>query len=216
MKQYFLIPCLILMVMLPTGGLAEEGHHNHLFSVQGGVFVPTEKADGAGYNVLASYDYVFPVGFSLGIESGYKEFERELSMDIIAGPDNKKIGERTADVKVVMVPILLNAKYHFLSNKLFKPYFGAGMGGFISVVDFDEFDRIADDEGHKWYDRDKTGFGFEFHGLSGIRFMVADNVSLFAEIRYSYEVQIQERAEDETDDLNLGGLFGNGGIGVEF
>jgi outer membrane protein W len=216
MIKYFLTFCLIIMVMIPAGGFAEEDHHNHLFSVQGGVFVPTEEGDGTGYNVLVSYDYIFPNGFSIGLESGYKEFERELSMDIIQGPDDKKVGERTANVEVVMIPFNLNAKYHFLSNKQFKPYFGAGLGTFISVVDFSEFDDIADDEGHKWFERDKTGLGIDFHGLAGIRFMIADNVSLFAEVRYSYEIQIQERAENETDDLNLGGLFGNGGIAVEF
>ncbi len=214
MKKYFLTFFLFTIIVAPVIGFAEDSkdQSTHLFNIQGGVFLPAEDASGVGYNILTGYDYIFPIGLSVGFETGYKSFERKMLMDIVTGPADTKIGEREANAEISVVPILLNLKYHFLSDKTVKPYLGVGMGAILSWVDFTKFDNISDDEGLTWADRDKSGLGFDLHGLAGVRFKIIDRLSLFVEARYSYEVQIQERADDETDVLNLGGFYGNGGI----
>lgn len=215
MKKILLTFCLIILV-IPDVGFTEENHRNHFISVKGGVFVPMEDEEGVGFNVLAGYDYIFEGGFGIGFEVGYKKFEREMTMEIVEGSSDVKVGERIANVEVTSVPILLTAKYHFLSNKMFKPYLGAGLGAVLNRIDYREFNDIAEEEGLEWFYKDRSGIGLDVHGLMGIRFLIANRVSLFAEARYSYEMQLQEKADDKLETLNFGGFYGNGGIGVEF
>jgi opacity protein-like surface antigen len=209
MRRFIFGLCLIILIGASRVGFAEEIHHNNFISVKGGTFDPKEDAEEKGTNFMVGYDFISESGFGAGFELGYKNFKREMTVDVVGAKDI------TGEVEVHSIPFLFTGKYHLLFNEVVKPYLGAGVGFSFNHVDFDEIDKEVDKRGYIWLEKNENGVSFDVCGVAGIRFVIAQRFSLFVEGKYSYEMQKLEGIEnDET--LNFGGFYGNVGIGVEF
>ncbi|MBI5787311.1 MAG: outer membrane beta-barrel protein [Candidatus Schekmanbacteria bacterium] len=207
MKRFYRIPLFVLLILQLITALAFA--ESKLINVQGGVFNPTEKAQGNGDIFLVGYDYIQKDGISYGFEVGYKKFNRDMTVDVLGGPDI------TGEVEVTSIPFFFNAKYHVLSNETIKPYIGGGVNISLNQIDTDELDKKVQQQGAVWLEKNDTGASWGVHGLAGIRFMVAQKISLFIEGRYSYEAQMLKGIENDKV-MNFGGFYGTAGIGVEF
>ncbi len=98
---------------------------------------------------------------------------------------------------LTIIPIELGARY-ILSNKIIKPYIGAGMGYYTYKEE--NFIGTIDDN--------KTGFFAE----GGIRLFVTK--PLFIDLKFKYiSLNIKN---NEGSDIQLGGISYMGGIGVTF
>jgi hypothetical protein len=205
----------VLSVLIMVGfthweGLAhaEETHHPNFLSIKGGSFSPAEEGQGTGVNFMVGYDHILENGFGVGFEMGYKNFNRDMTVDVIGAKDI------TGEVEVTSIPLFFNVKYHFITEVV-RPYLGIGAGVSFNSVDFDEIDKIVDEKGYTWLKKEDDGAGFGVQGLAGIRFVIANRVSFFVEGKYSWEGQELEGIEND-DIMNFGGFYGTGGIGVEF
>ena len=142
-------------------------------------------------------------GFRASISGGV-HFTPMLAVELESGFLYNEV-DGSDDVALSHVPILANVIFRFdTGGSPWVPFIGAGAGGVLSMLDFDN-DDIDEDESD-------TDFVFAWQGLAGIHYQFSDNMSVGVTYKYlgvgGPEFEIQDTGV-ELDSIHNHAILGS-------
>jgi opacity protein-like surface antigen len=176
-----LTTCIIMLLSLLPARSQEKGR-GYVDGDIGGTIVP--DADFKEYfgPVASDSKVEFDPGIRFGLRVGYGVtdwFAGELETGLTVNSIHSISGASDSDATLSNIPCLLNARFQLSKFDRLTPYFGAGVGFSVAVLDAED---IVIGGGR--LEGTMSTVVFAYQGFAGLRYKINDNMGVSLEYRY--------------------------------
>jgi opacity protein-like surface antigen len=183
---------LVLLSLLPAR--SQERGRAYFDADLGGSIMPEADFEEFFGNALAPDSEVeFDPGIRFGLRGGYGVtdwFAAEFETGLMVNSVDSITGASEADAIFSNIPCLVNARFQLSKFDVLTPYFGAGIGFSVAMLDAD--DIVINGGSLEGY---MSTVVFAYQGFAGLRYKINDNMGLSIEYRYFATTEPEWEAE---------------------